>query len=137
MLLEHFSQWVEQATHPSYKYYFPVQCTLAAGEGYVGTLIFTKISPIRGMALSVLTFAISQLITPYFVDFFQPYSKIPLAPMAGQLLQMASSFSLALIICNIAGLALSLKKASRVCAAFIAADAISACGLYLYRIHRE
>lgn len=137
MILEHYSQWLEQATHPSNKYYLPVQWTLAACTGYAGTWMFTKISPIRGMVLTVLAFSISHLITPYFVEFFQPYSQTPFLPMMGQLLQIASSFSLALIICNIAKLTLSLKEAYRVSGAFIAVEAISTCSLYLYRIRRE
>ncbi len=128
-----FSRWLGQATQPHHPYYHPIQMTLFAGLSYIGTACFTSIPPVRGMTLTVLTYAISQLITPFFIQFFAPYEDLSLAPLIGQALQLTTSLILAKTICHIVGQTLSFKEVRQVCLVFFLSLYVSRCALFVFR----
>jgi hypothetical protein len=71
------------------------------------------------MSLAVLAYAISQLVTPLFVECFEPYQDISLAPLIGQVLQITLSLTLAKVICHLAGHALSFQEVRQIGIVFL------------------
>lgn len=128
-----FSRWLEQATQPRHPYYHPIQITLFASLSYAGTACFTSIPPLRGMTLIVLTHTISQLITPFFVQLFEPYKDVSLAPLVGQALQLTTSLILAKTICHIVGQTLSFKEVRQVGIVFFLSLYVLRCALFVFR----
>lgn len=114
-----FSNWIEQVTQPDHPYYHPVQIALFAGVSYMGTSCLTSLRPIHGMSLAVLAYTISQLVTPLFVECFEPYQDISLVPLIGQVLQITLSLTLAKAICHIAGYHLSFQHVRQIGLVFL------------------
>jgi hypothetical protein len=133
MHLAAVSRWLGQATQPRHPYYHPLQITLFASLSYAGTACFTSIPPVRGMTLIMLAYAISQLVTPFFIQFFEPYEDVSLAPFIGQLLLLTISLVLAKTICHIAGQTLSCKEVRQVCTVFFLCLYVSRCALFIFR----
>lgn len=133
MDLASISLWIEEVTQPEHPYYHPVQVALFAGSSYVSTLCLTSISPKRGMKVAVLAYGISQLITPFFVECFEPYRDITLVPLVGQVLQLTSSLLLTKGIYFLAGQTLSFKEIRQLGIAFLVGLAISRFVLLKFR----
>lgn len=114
-----YLNWFEQVTVPNHPFYHPVQVTFFAGISYVGTICLTSLSPAHGASLAILAYAISQLVTPLFVECFEPYQDISLAPLIGQALQMSFSLVIAKVICSLVGHTLSFKEIRQVGLVFL------------------
>lgn len=119
MNLASLSRWLEQATRPQHPYYHPLQLTFFASLSYISTAYFTRIPPIRGMTFIISAYTISQLITPFFIQLFEPYQNIALIPLSGQVMQLSLSATLAKIICYLAGHNLSFKEIRLVSTVFL------------------
>lgn len=119
MNLSSLSQWLEQVTQPQHPCYHPIQATVVASISYISTACFTNIPPIRGVALVTLTYAISQLVTPFFIQIFESYQDVSLVPLLGQVLQFSVSVVLAKFVCQLANQTLSFKEIRHVSAAFL------------------
>ncbi len=119
MCLANFSHWLGQMTQPSNRYYHPVQVMLFASLSYTGTACLTSIPPMRGLSLAVLSYAISQLILPFFRLFLEPYQEVPLVPLLGQVIHLSTVLLLAKVICHLVGQPLSCKEIRKISLIFI------------------
>jgi hypothetical protein len=127
------SHWLEQLTQPGHPYYHPIQVSLLASISYVSTACLTAISPTRGMTVMILAYAVSQLISPLFCQLFGLYEEVPLIPFMGQALQIATSFIVAKVICQLAGQALSFKELRQVGVVFLVSLYVSRLALRKFR----
>lgn len=117
--LRAFSTWIEQTSQPDHPYYHPLQIALFANVTYITTTCLTTL-PFRCATMLVIsTYAISQLVTPLFIDCFQPYQDTPLIPFFGHVIQMTLSVILAKMSCNLMGCGLSLKQIRQASLAFL------------------
>ncbi|MFI0434516.1 MAG: hypothetical protein ACH350_02155 [Parachlamydiaceae bacterium] len=99
-----------QAAHPHHPLYHPIQLTLFTAISSLCVSRLTGIPPTHLSLFVASAYVISQLMTPLFVDWFQPYHHLPLAPLIGQALQITTSVVGAKITGHILRFPLSIKE---------------------------
>lgn len=133
--LQAFSIWIEQVTQPDHLYYHPLQIALFANVTYITTSCLTSLPFSCAATLLISTYTISQLVTPLFVECFQPYQDIPLIPLFGHVIQITLSLILAKISCNFMGCNLSLKQIRQASLAFL--TTLFVCRLILITLRQQ
>jgi hypothetical protein len=118
------STWLEQITDDQHPYYPELQSYITSSVAYLGARIFTSIPPQDAAAVTFISCAMSQTLIPWMSRKFEPYREVSLAPLSGQLTQLATSFVGANILCGIQGRMIPFRQTPALLASFLTANTV-------------
>lgn len=131
-------RFLQDSTHPQHPYYHPFQIFVFASTSYVSAAYLTSVSPARSAKAAILVYLISRLTTPLFIQLFEPYREIPLAPLIGQVFQLTATLASLKTIYFLAGHPLSFKEIRQLSIPFLIAICFSRfLILRFYRQHQR
>lgn len=122
--MNEISTWMEEVTQRDHPLFHPVQVGLMGSISWIGARLFS-IPPTNAVVVSILAYAINQVIAPIIGKYIEPYQEISLVPFCGQITHLALSFGSSNLLCHLVGKSLAIGDAVILGTFFLTAIAIA------------